>query len=696
VALSIVDDVLESLLLDALRDEPSLTLAKAVELVANLAGMSSEVLTATDAGQLQQRLAGRATSHLVRRGVLNPEWLAAQGIRPHFFLIKGAPKLVNQLFKDAADQGIVSQYVLYGDWDSLVILQGTNEEATSLKSSLTGTAGVDPAYFTVQSIPLLYRTQPVPFDPATLHSFSPDVVNAAVMQLDKDPARTIQLQDAGVICGATWASTRLADLRVVAFVGISFRDPVMPKAKQVLRLLWGSEPLRSSLVHLVETTGWPYPYFAKLVCRDMGELDTATSAILELGIGSSQFRTSTLVVANGRDQIPLYRKARNEALVNVSGIAELARGMLQGVGSEGVAQFNALAAERKLALLAALAEVRQRLDGGRWLAETQEKVLVAVRLFETAALAARDTPDWTGPFIHVAAFVEAKAKDTLERIAVRQYGRDGGRIQQELHLPDRKVSSPRLTLGGVATSFRVLAKHKDFGWLLDLLDERSLVRLDSLSSRRNPRAHGADTGERGVTAIRHGVEEFIQALDVLEWLTRLEEHVTAGARSTHEEGEKGSSGSDPLGPVLALPERRGRRECGVFISYAMTDREVASRLAQGIGVLGMPVRYDDWAIEPGGSIIEKISERLARNDTLMVLLSPQSVASDWLSRELNTALRTQLAGHNIAVLPVLVEPCEPPANLEGVTRVDLAGDFEAGFVQLLEFLRKRRSRESAS
>ena len=70
--------------------------------------------------------------------------------------------------------------------------------------------------------------------------------------------------------------------------------------------------------------------------------------------------------------------------------------------------------------------------------------------------------------------------------------------------------------------------------------------------------------------------------------------------------------------------------------------------------------------------------------------------SKWVHRELNSALRAQLAGHNVVVLPVLVEPCELPEILKEIKYIDLAGDFESGFIQLLEFLRKRRSRSGAA
>jgi len=51
------------------------------------------------------------------------------------------------------------------------------------------------------------------------------------------------------------------------------------------------------------------------------------------------------------------------------------------------------------------------------------------------------------------------------------------------------------------------------------------------------------------------------------------------------------------------------------------------------------VWYDKWEIKVGDSLIEKIQEGLDIHDYLAIILSPESVSSEWVKRELNSAVR---------------------------------------------------------
>lgn len=139
----------------------------------------------------------------------------------------------------------------------------------------------------------------------------------------------------------------------------------------------------------------------------------------------------------------------------------------------------------------------------------------------------------------------------------------------------------------------------------------------------------------------------------------------------------------------ALPEKRSGRERGIFVSYSSSDGQVAERIANGLKALGYRVWYAEWEIAPGDSIVEKINDALARNDTLLLLLSPNSVNSRWVQRELDTALMAQLRGQDVVVVPMLIEECDIPAVLATIKWIDITSDFQAGFIKLLDFLQQR-------
>jgi predicted nucleotide-binding protein len=70
----------------------------------------------------------------------------------------------------------------------------------------------------------------------------------------------------------------------------------------------------------------------------------------------------------------------------------------------------------------------------------------------------------------------------------------------------------------------------------------------------------------------------------------------------------------------------------VFISYSSKDRDFAERLAADLRASGVGVWFDQWEIKVGDSITQKINDGIHDNDYLAVVLSPDSVASDWVRK----------------------------------------------------------------
>jgi predicted nucleotide-binding protein len=72
----------------------------------------------------------------------------------------------------------------------------------------------------------------------------------------------------------------------------------------------------------------------------------------------------------------------------------------------------------------------------------------------------------------------------------------------------------------------------------------------------------------------------------------------------------------------------------VFISYSNKDRDFAEKLAADLRASGVGVWFDQWEIKVGDSITQKINDGIHDNDYLAVVLSPDSVASPWVRKEL--------------------------------------------------------------
>jgi len=111
------------------------------------------------------------------------------------------------------------------------------------------------------------------------------------------------------------------------------------------------------------------------------------------------------------------------------------------------------------------------------------------------------------------------------------------------------------------------------------------------------------------------------------------------------------------------------RQATVFMSYADADRPLAEQLKVTLRALDYAVwdaRTDLAAGESWEQAIRVAVDRAMRNGAYMVLISPDSLRSPWLLRELESALELERQEGRGKVRPVLVR---------GVTAEDLPGNL---------------------
>ena len=96
------------------------------------------------------------------------------------------------------------------------------------------------------------------------------------------------------------------------------------------------------------------------------------------------------------------------------------------------------------------------------------------------------------------------------------------------------------------------------------------------------------------------------------------------------------------------------------------------------------VWWDEWEIKVGDSIVQKISEGITESAYLAVVLSPASVNSNWVQKELNSALMRQLSAERaITILPLFLEDCKVPAFLQEIKWADFREEYAYGLHELL-------------
>jgi hypothetical protein len=124
----------------------------------------------------------------------------------------------------------------------------------------------------------------------------------------------------------------------------------------------------------------------------------------------------------------------------------------------------------------------------------------------------------------------------------------------------------------------------------------------------------------------------------------------------------------------------------VFISHSSEDKAFVEQLAWDIRQFGFDVWYDKWEIAVGDSIVDKVFEGLEASDTLIIVLSPISVASRWVKEELNTAVMRRISENDIRILPVLIETCDIPTPLRHIRYADFRENYEEALALLLDSL----------
>lgn len=126
----------------------------------------------------------------------------------------------------------------------------------------------------------------------------------------------------------------------------------------------------------------------------------------------------------------------------------------------------------------------------------------------------------------------------------------------------------------------------------------------------------------------------------------------------------------------------------IFISHSHKDKEFVDKLGVKLAVERIPVFVDRWEMNVGDSITQKIEQAITDSSFLLVVLSKNSVKSDWCKREITSGLVLELEKRRVVVLPVIIEDCEIPLFLKDKFYADCREDFDYGFSQIQTLIAK--------
>ena len=101
------------------------------------------------------------------------------------------------------------------------------------------------------------------------------------------------------------------------------------------------------------------------------------------------------------------------------------------------------------------------------------------------------------------------------------------------------------------------------------------------------------------------------------------------------------------GPVDAAERPR------VYLAHATEDKAMVRPIAEHLMANGVEVWFDEWEIEVGDSLRQRMEEGLGAMTHLLVVLTPTSISKPWVARELDVGIVGMVGGES-RMVPVLV------------------------------------------
>lgn len=136
-----------------------------------------------------------------------------------------------------------------------------------------------------------------------------------------------------------------------------------------------------------------------------------------------------------------------------------------------------------------------------------------------------------------------------------------------------------------------------------------------------------------------------------------------------------------------LRHKEAKSERVVFLSHSSKDKPFIRQLAADLSKENILVWLDEQQIFVGDSINEKVSQGLAESDYFIIALSENSTNSEWVKRELNSALISEIESKKVKILPIKLSECEFPRLIKDKLYADFTKSYKTGFSDLIKAIK---------
>jgi division/cell wall cluster transcriptional repressor MraZ len=117
----------------------------------------------------------------------------------------------------------------------------------------------------------------------------------------------------------------------------------------------------------------------------------------------------------------------------------------------------------------------------------------------------------------------------------------------------------------------------------------------------------------------------------------------------------------------------------LFVSYSSKDKEYVGRIISSLEEKGSELWVDYNELLPGDSLIASIQNAISKSPWFIVVLSENSIDSEWCKKELYQALNEEIDRKEVFVIPVVIDDCRIPNFIKDKVYADLRPDvYETG------------------
>jgi hypothetical protein len=121
----------------------------------------------------------------------------------------------------------------------------------------------------------------------------------------------------------------------------------------------------------------------------------------------------------------------------------------------------------------------------------------------------------------------------------------------------------------------------------------------------------------------------------------------------------------------------------VFLSHNSKDKATVRALAERLQADGLRVWFDETSIAIGEHIGVALEQGLQTSRHIVLIMSPHTFASDWVTAERWSTLFSDPLNKNQRVVPVLLADCQIPQILQSYKYVDYRDQSDAAYTQIL-------------